>query len=70
MSHHNKKLISSSSTAGKVEHFPEVSEKTVVEAALAAGIVHRAEVPNGGGEEAYEGAGDRDAMNSDTITAL
>ena len=34
-----------SSGAGKVEHFSEVFEKTNVEAALAAGIFHREEVP-------------------------
>jgi glutamine amidotransferase/cyclase len=33
------------SGAGKVEHFPEVFEKTKAEAALAAGIFHRKEVP-------------------------
>jgi glutamine amidotransferase/cyclase len=33
------------SGAGKVEHFSEVFEKTDVEAALAAGIFHREEVP-------------------------
>ena len=31
--------------AGKVEHFSEVFEKTKAEAALAAGIFHREEVP-------------------------
>ena len=31
--------------AGKVEHFSEVFEETDVEAALAAGIYHREEVP-------------------------
>ena len=30
---------------GKVEHFSEVFEKTDVEAALAAGLFHREEVP-------------------------
>ena len=34
-----------SSYTGKVEHFSEVFEKTYVEAALAAGIFHRKEVP-------------------------
>ena len=34
-----------SSGAGKVEHFSEVFEKTDGEAALAAGIFHRKEVP-------------------------
>ncbi len=34
-----------SSGAGKVEHFSEVIEKTKAEAALAAGIFHREEVP-------------------------
>ena len=34
-----------SSGAGCVEHFSEVFEKTDVEAALAAGIFHREEVP-------------------------
>ena len=34
-----------SSGAGKVEHFSEVFEKTKAEAALAAGIFHREEVP-------------------------
>jgi len=33
------------SSAGKVEHFSEVFEKTKAEAALAAGITHREEVP-------------------------
>jgi glutamine amidotransferase/cyclase len=37
--------IIASSGAGKVEHFSEVFEKTDVEAALAAGIFHREEVP-------------------------
>jgi glutamine amidotransferase/cyclase len=37
--------VISSSDAGKVEHFSEVFEKTDVEAALAAGIFHREEVP-------------------------
>ena len=34
-----------SSGAGCVEHFTEVFEKTKAEAALAAGIFHREEVP-------------------------
>ena len=34
-----------SSDAGKVEHFSEIFQKTDVEAALAAGIFHREEVP-------------------------
>jgi glutamine amidotransferase/cyclase len=34
-----------SSSAGKVEHFTEVFEKTKAEAALAAGIFHREEIP-------------------------
>ena len=34
-----------SSGAGKVEHFSEVFKKTDIEAALAAGIFHREEVP-------------------------
>ena len=33
------------SGAGKVEHFSEVFQKTKAEAALAAGIFHRKEVP-------------------------
>jgi glutamine amidotransferase/cyclase len=37
--------VIASSGAGKVEHFLEVFEKTDVEAALAAGIFHREEVP-------------------------
>jgi glutamine amidotransferase/cyclase len=37
--------VIASSGAGKVEHFSEVFEKTNVEAALAAGIFHRKEVP-------------------------
>ena len=37
--------VIASSGAGKVEHFSEVFEKTDVEAALAAGIFHREEVP-------------------------
>ena len=37
-------MIASSGT-GKVEHFSEVFEKTKAEAALAAGIFHREEVP-------------------------
>jgi glutamine amidotransferase/cyclase len=40
----NFQVIPSSGT-GKVEHFSEVFEKTDVEAALAAGIFHREEVP-------------------------
>jgi glutamine amidotransferase/cyclase len=37
--------VTASSGAGKVEHFSEVFQKTDVEAALAAGIFHREEVP-------------------------
>jgi len=37
--------VIASSGAGCVEHFSEVLEKTYVEAALAAGIFHRKEVP-------------------------
>ncbi|TPX62298.1 hypothetical protein PhCBS80983_g00538 [Powellomyces hirtus] len=37
--------VIASSGAGKVEHFEEVFQKTGVEAALAAGIFHREEVP-------------------------
>jgi glutamine amidotransferase/cyclase len=37
--------VIASSGAGKVEHFSEVFEKTDAEAALAAGIFHRREVP-------------------------
>jgi len=37
--------VIASSGAGRVEHFSEVFEKTDVEAALAAGIFHRQEVP-------------------------
>ena len=37
--------VIASSGAGKVEHFSEIFEKTDVEAALAAGIFHRKEVP-------------------------
>jgi glutamine amidotransferase/cyclase len=37
-------VIASSGT-GKVEHFSEVFEETKAEAALAAGIFHREEVP-------------------------
>ena len=37
--------VIASSGAGKVEHFSEVLEKTKAEAALAAGIFHRKEVP-------------------------
>jgi glutamine amidotransferase/cyclase len=37
--------VIASSGAGKVEHFSEVFEKTDVEAALAASIFHREEVP-------------------------
>ncbi len=37
--------VIASSGAGKVEHFTEVFEKTKAEAALAAGIFHREEVP-------------------------
>ena len=37
--------VIASSGAGRVEHFSEVFEKTDVEAALAAGIFHRKEVP-------------------------
>ena len=46
---HFKKTVSipviASSGAVKVEHFSEVFEKTKAEAALAAGIFHREEVP-------------------------
>ena len=37
--------VIASSGAGKVEHFSEVFEQTGAEAALAAGIFHREEVP-------------------------
>lgn len=37
--------VIASSGAGKAEHFVEVFQKTDVEAALAAGIFHRQEVP-------------------------
>ena len=37
--------VIASSGAGKVEHFSEVFAETGVEAALAAGIFHREEVP-------------------------
>ena len=37
--------VIASSGASKVEHFSEVFEKTKAEAALAAGIFHREEVP-------------------------
>ena len=37
--------VIASSGAGKVEHFSEVFKATDVEAALAAGIFHRKEVP-------------------------
>jgi glutamine amidotransferase/cyclase len=37
--------VIASSGAGRVEHFSEVFAKTDVEAALAAGIFHRGEVP-------------------------
>jgi imidazole glycerol phosphate synthase subunit HisF len=37
--------VIASSGAGKVEHFTEVFEKTKAEAALAAGIFHRKEIP-------------------------
>jgi len=37
--------VIASSGAGCVEHFSEVFEKTDVEAAIAAGIFHREEVP-------------------------
>jgi len=46
---HVKEAVSipviASSGAGCVDHFSEVFEKTDVEAALAAGIFHREEVP-------------------------
>jgi len=37
--------VIASSGAGKVEHFSDVFKKTKAEAALAAGIFHREEVP-------------------------
>jgi len=37
--------VNASSSGGKVEHFSEVFEKTKAEAALAAGIFHREEIP-------------------------
>ena len=37
--------VIASSGAGKVEHFSEVFKKTKAEAALAAGIFHREEIP-------------------------
>jgi len=42
---HFEHFIKIASGAGKVEHFSEVFEKTDEEAALAAGIFHREEVP-------------------------
>ena len=38
--------VIASSGAGRVEHFSEVFEETGAEAALAAGIFHREEVPS------------------------
>ena len=46
---------------GKVEHFSEVFEKTRAEAALAAGIFHREEVPI---EAVKEHMRDKDGTNS------
>jgi glutamine amidotransferase/cyclase len=37
--------VIASNSAGKAEHFSEVLEKTKAEAALAAGVFHREEVP-------------------------
>ena len=37
--------VIASSGGGKVEHFSEVFQKTKAEAALAAGIFHRREIP-------------------------
>jgi len=49
--------VIASSGAGKVEHFSEVFEKTDVEAALAAGIFHREEVPIEAVKEYMRGRG-------------
>jgi glutamine amidotransferase/cyclase len=53
--------VIASSGAGKVEHFSEVFEKTKAEAALAAGIFHREEVPIEAVKEHMRGEG-RDAI--------
>lgn len=49
--------VIASSGAGRVEHFTEVFEKTGVEAALAAGIFHRQEVPIQSVKEFVKNAG-------------
>ncbi|MEW6595027.1 MAG: imidazole glycerol phosphate synthase subunit HisF [Thermodesulfobacteriota bacterium] len=49
--------VIASSGAGKVEHFSEVFEKTGAEAALAAGIFHRREVPIGAVKAHLSGCG-------------
>ena len=49
--------VIASSGAGKVEHFSEVFEKTDVEAALAAGIFHREEIPIEAVKEHMRGEG-------------
>jgi len=57
-----------SSGAGKVKHFSEVFKKTDVEAALAAGIFHREEVPIEAVKEHMRGERLGDALNSDSIS--
>ncbi len=49
--------VIASSGAGKVDHFVEVFQKTNVEAALAAGIFHRREVPISDVKEGMRNAG-------------
>jgi glutamine amidotransferase/cyclase len=49
--------VIASSGAGRPEHFTEVFQATNVEAALAAGIFHRREVPIGAVKDALAGSG-------------
>ena len=58
--------VIASSGAGKVEIFSEVFEKADVEAALAAGIldISQGGSTHRGGEEAYGGERQRDAIDS------
>jgi len=54
--------VIASSGAGKVEYFSEVFEKTDAEAALAAGVFHREELPIEAVKQHMKGARYRDAI--------
>ena len=60
--------VIASSGAGKVEHFSEVFKETDVEAALAAGIFHREEVPIEAVKVHMRKQKNRNAIDSDSIS--